>query len=213
MTQRHPCWMIEYAGVLHTLYSQELHEGLTPFQRMKGRKRQIALETFLLSAQHPIQAGVKMAIWSVSGYTTPRHRKDYRRKSRDLCDPNYQAEARWTPDLVKAVCGLPWKTSPRSPGMELDCQNRWQLEHLSAKGCRRQSAPFRRLYIRQTDLDSFGHTAGCEACAAIREGRSRAGINHTEHCRKRITEAMKETQQEKPDWNEKFNEKLKSLTR
>ena len=39
-------WMVEYAGILHTLFSQELHEGLTPFQRIKGRKWQVALPCF-----------------------------------------------------------------------------------------------------------------------------------------------------------------------
>eukprot|EP00439_Symbiodinium_sp_Y106_P022321 s10774_g2.t1 len=36
-------WMIEYAGVLHTLFSQEDSEGMTPFQKLKGRTWQIAL--------------------------------------------------------------------------------------------------------------------------------------------------------------------------
>ena len=48
----------------------------------------------------------------------------------------------------------------------------------------------RRVYIRQADLDGHGYTAGCDA---VRKGRDRAGINHSEHCRKRITDALKET--------------------
>ena len=39
-------WMIEYAGVLHTLFSQEDSEGMTPFQKLKGRTWQIALPSF-----------------------------------------------------------------------------------------------------------------------------------------------------------------------
>ena len=51
------------------------------------------------------------------------------------------------------------------------------------------------MYIRQSDLEKFGYTGGCEACAAIREGRERQGINHNEKCRARIQEALKETSQ------------------
>ena len=36
-------WMVEYAGTLHTLFSQESHEGMTPFQRIKGTRWQVAL--------------------------------------------------------------------------------------------------------------------------------------------------------------------------
>eukprot|EP00439_Symbiodinium_sp_Y106_P005152 s6843_g1.t1 len=39
-------WMIEYAGVLHTLFSQEDSEGMTPFQKLTGRTWQIALPSF-----------------------------------------------------------------------------------------------------------------------------------------------------------------------
>ena len=47
------------------------------------------------------------------------------------------------------------------------------------------------MYIRTSALEKYGDTAGCEACAAVREGRDREGINHSEHCRNRVTEAMK----------------------
>ncbi|CAK9097534.1 Retrovirus-related Pol polyprotein from transposon TNT 1-94 [Includes: Protease [Durusdinium trenchii] len=82
-------WMVEHAGTLHTLYSQEGAEGLTPFQRIKGG-----------------------------------------------------------------------------------------------------GTPYRRLYIRQADLEFHGYTGGYDACAAIREGRNRSGILHSEHCRKRVIEAL-----------------------
>ena len=32
-------WMVEYAGTLHTLFSQESNERMTPFQRIKGRSK------------------------------------------------------------------------------------------------------------------------------------------------------------------------------
>ena len=39
-------WMVEYPSTLHTLFSQESHEGMTPFQRIKGRRWQVALPCF-----------------------------------------------------------------------------------------------------------------------------------------------------------------------
>ena len=53
----------------------------------------------------------------------------------------------------------------------------------------------RRVYIRQTDLDSHGYTAGCPACDAIRTGYSREGILHSESCRSRVVGKLGESEE------------------
>lgn len=57
-------WMVEHAGTLHTLYSQEGAEGLTPFQRIKGRKWQIACH---VSAKSLTIAREPKTSWKAAG--------------------------------------------------------------------------------------------------------------------------------------------------
>ncbi|CAE7805490.1 unnamed protein product [Symbiodinium sp. CCMP2592] len=127
---------------------------------------------------------------------------DVQKNSKVSPDSHFGAGQQWDSDLVKAVRGLPWKTSPDETGdgarlpeqLTVRAQVEEGLPPPARELVRPEVAPFRRTYIRQSDLDKFGYTAGCEACSAIREGRKRTGINHTEHCRSRIMEALKNTE-------------------
>lgn len=49
---------------------------------------------------------------------------------------------------------------------------------------------WRRMYIRQQDLDRHGYTAACPACVAIRTGNRKGGVLHLEACQTRITECL-----------------------
>ena len=61
-----------------------------------------------------------------------------------------------------------------------------------------QRAPFQstiQTCISSTDdFDRFGYSAGCKACAFIRQGLDRQGIPHDEDCRTRIVQRLQETQ-------------------
>ena len=49
----------------------------------------------------------------------------------------------------------------------------------------------RRLYLRTRDFKEHGTTRGCKGCIAMARGGK--GVPHTEACRKRMTEAIAET--------------------
>ncbi|CAE6971968.1 unnamed protein product [Symbiodinium sp. CCMP2592] len=202
-------WMIEYAGVLHTLFSQELHEGLTPFQRIKGRKWQVALPCFGEAVDYRRNTRSKLdSRWQSGVYLGLRLQSTEKIVGTNQGIFVVQSIKRkpegqqWDSDLVKAVRGLPWKTSPDETGdgarlpepLTVRAQVEEGLPPPARELVKPEVAPFRRTYIRQSDLDKFGYTAGCEACSAIREGRRRTGINHTEHCRSRIMEALKDSE-------------------
>ncbi|CAE6933232.1 RE2 [Symbiodinium sp. CCMP2592] len=202
-------WMIEYAGVLHTLFSQELHEGLTPFQRIKGRKWQVALPCFGEAVDFRRNTRSKLdSRWQSGVYLGLRLQSTEKIVGTNQGIFVVQSIKRkpegqqWDSDLVKAVRGLPWKTSPDETGdgarlpepLTVRAQVEEGLPPPARELVKPEVAPFRRTYIRQSDLDKFGYTAGCEACSAIREGRRRTGINHTEHCRSRIMEALKDSE-------------------
>ena len=100
--------------------------------------------------------------------------------------------------------GTPWQPNPeKSPNADADrLPEPIAIEPVVAPaelppqpGQAERLPTYRRMYIRQSDLERIGYTGGCEACAAIREGRERQGINHNEVCRKRVQEALKETSQ------------------
>ena len=201
-------WMVEYAGVLHTLFSQELHEGLTPFQRIKGRKWQVALPCFGEAVDFRRNTRSKLdSRWQSGVYLGIRLQSTEKIVGTSQGIFVVQSVKRkpegqqWDSTLVAAVRGLPWKTSPEETGEGARLPEPLAVRAEVSEGlppparelARPEVAPFRRVYIRQSDLETHGYTAGCEACAAIREGRSRAGINHSEHCRQRVTEALRET--------------------
>ena len=202
-------WMIEYAGVLHTLFSQEDSEGMTPFQKLKGRTWQVALPCFGEVVDYRRRAKSKLdARWQEGIYLGLRLTstekiigtpsgilvvQSIRRKPEDK---------QFDLERLKAVKGTPWQPNPdKSAGADADrLPEPIVIEPVAAPAeippppvPADRSQSYRRMYIRQSDLDTFGYTGGCEACAAIREGRDRQGINHSELCRTRIQEALKGT--------------------
>ena len=55
-------------------------------------------------------------------------------------------------------------------------------------------AHFKRVYLRQDDFEKFGYSAGCKACAFIRQGLDRQGIPYDEDCCTRIVQRLQETE-------------------
>ena len=99
----------------------------------------------------------------------------------------------WSMDLLKTISGLPWNLRPGGPS-KIPAPADLVPELPEAQAPVRavpKDEPWRRMYLRKQDFARYGHTAGCEACSAIREGRSRSGILHSEPCRKRILEALR----------------------
>ena len=82
-------WVVEYAGTLHTLFSQESHEGMTPFQRMKGRRPYLVKPLTFDVTPGPswMQDGKECF-----GYPHSEHRKDCWDQQRNLCGAKHQEE-------------------------------------------------------------------------------------------------------------------------
>ena len=204
-------WMIEYAGVLHTLFSQEDSEGMTAFQKLKGQTWQIALPSFGELVDYRRRAKSKLdARWQEGVYLGLRltsSEKIIGTPSGILVVQSIRrkpADKQFNLEMLKAVKGTPWQPNPeKSPNADADrLPEPIAIEPVVAPaelppqpGQAERLPTYRRMYIRQSDLERIGYTGGCEACAAIREGRERQGINRNEVCRKRVQEALKETSQ------------------
>lgn len=52
---------------------------------------------------------------------------------------------------------------------------------------------YRRLYIRQQDLEAYGYSSNCTACDTIQASQSRTGIHHSESCRARIMRSLEQS--------------------
>ena len=55
--------------------------------------------------------------------------------------------------------------------------------------------PLRAMRLNQADFDKYGYTDGCRQCTHMQEdGRARPGIAHSDACRKRVIEAIAQTE-------------------
>ena len=61
------------------------------------------------------------------------------------------------------------------------------VEPTPTKTYRSDKRGTRNVYIRKTDLEKFGYTAGCPACEVHRAGLPMPGQGYTAECRKRAT--------------------------
>ena len=198
-------WAVEHASHLHLLFSKdtEVKDGLTPFQRIKGRAWQVQLPCFgevvefrkrtESKAEPRWDSGVFLGIRvSSSEKVIGTAQGIFVVQSIKRKPPAVQ----WSMDALKEFKGLPWNLKPDAP-LALPAPADVAPELPDAQGPLRPVPPkeevWRRMYLRKADFDKHGYTAGCNACDALREGRSRAGIIHSEHCRKRLIDLLKDT--------------------
>lgn len=104
-------------------------------------------------------------------------------------------ELRWDADLFGKVNGtpwvpIPWRAARPEEAMELpesvEVEPELPEEPASEAVAADKKESIRRVYVRQTDLD----TAACPACDLIRIGVSREGVLHSESCRSRLVSKM-----------------------
>ena len=100
---------------------------------------------------------------------------------------------RWDPDKLNQVSSTPWAIR------EIPEQKVKFAEGVQEDPKPREAYPMpRRFRINLQDLRNFGFTVGCPSCQYNEaHGRTKRGLDHTEACRRRIVEALKETEQGK----------------
>ena len=205
-------WLIEYVGTLYTLFSfdEKARDGLTAFRRIKGRDWTVALPAFgervgyRVKTNHKLEPRWESGIFlGVRLHTTeeiigtPKEVvvvQSVRRKPDDQ---------QWNLQLLQSITGTPWAPNPakqKEPREALELPEPVSIEPEQPEEEVRQvetselKPHFRRVYLRQDDFDKFGYSAGCKACALIRSGLDRQGVNHAEDCRLRIVQRLQETE-------------------
>ena len=214
-------WMVEYVGYL-ICRGEVGRDGRTPYERSKGKRGKIPGVEFgegIWWKRKPVGGalGKLTCLWSdgvflgVKG-TTGEYivgTEDGVWRTRTL--RRRPVQERWNADNLAKVGGVPWRTSEKDPNidgeklqlgvrvMDENCK-----EELAKEAASRQVIP-RRFHITTSDLEELGYTMGCPGCNAKLRGTTQQ--KHSESCRKRIEEKLKDAEKVKSA-NEKINKYL-----
>ena len=208
-------WMVEFAAVLVNRYEVG-RDGKTPYERLKGKNSKVlGLEFGEKLHFRRSRAGGKLAkldmAWSDGVFLGFRSQsgevivgtEDGVMKTRTV--RRKPEEERWHEENLKMVGGVPWRPSPGDdegsailPAMyvpEVEFNMREPDVEIRRPDVKEEELMPRRLYIKAKDVENFGATDRCKGCTAIIRGGPR--VAHSEACRKRLTEAIAESDEGK----------------
>ena len=194
----HPmvAWALVYAATLYTLFHREKDDGMTAYQRLKGKPWKVPLPSWGESVEFRLRGRGKMeSRWKEGVYvgldcnSTEKLVGDEAGIHKVVSIRRKPAQWRWNKKLVEEFKGIPWDWSPVT-GEILPHPISLAPELPEAAEERAEpSRPIRgpkSLYITRKNLETHGFTAGCPACDNTRLGRRSGGILHTDACRKRM---------------------------
>ena len=99
------------------------------------------------------------------------------------------AEERWDFEGLKQVTGLPWDVQSRERRSQVAAVADEEAQGVRLPPIVMAPPQKRRLYVLAADIERFGPTDSCAACAAVvMEGHTPSGLSHTDGCRQRIEE-------------------------
>ena len=204
---RHPvlAWLVAHAGTLLSLFSRsELGDGFTPYQRLKGKRWRTVFPPFGEVVEFRRRTRDKLeSRWRSEVFLGIRRTTS----ERIVGDADgifivqsvrrVPEDQRWKQDLLDVVTGVPWLPNAGAKAddpmhlpkpLTVEPEREEVLAAPPEVFCR-EYAP-RRLYLTRKDLDKYGHTADCPACALQMSGLPSTGKPHTEQCRERLERAI-----------------------
>ena len=202
----HPilAWLVEFGAVLVNRYEVG-HDGKTPYERSRCKKSKLlGLEFGELLNFRRTRAPGKLAklecLWEDGvffGYRSNSGEVIVGTKEgvfRTRTVQRKMEEQRWDPKNLELVGGVPWRTSPDQGEVVMPAISMPMLSEDKIDRPIVQESEYvpRRLYIKKTDIETHGMTAGCRGCLATMRGTG--GAMHSEECRKRITEEVNQTE-------------------
>ncbi len=198
-------WLLERVPVIMNA-SNVGADGKTPWQRARGRGfgmtlfgfgEQVLYEQDAKGPQHDARGnmGPRMFKGTFLGYN--KFSNSYRIltesgemiKARGLNSRSFQE--RWDANILQEITITPWNLRRRDPPVAVELGER--VERPAQTPEPSISNP-RRLKITLQTLKDYKLTQGCPQCMHIKEfGEAKPGLSHSESCRKRILEAMAQT--------------------
>ena len=102
---------------------------------------------------------------------------------------------KWDIQAILDMKGTPQQPNPNKPGLHIPIQIRLEaevpFEMPDLRQARDEDAP-KRSYLKRYHFNEHGYTVDCEGCARLSAGM--ASRPHAEACRKRMYEAMRNTE-------------------
>eukprot|EP00971_Amphidinium_carterae_P141731 2807558-Amphidinium_carterae.2 len=129
----------------------------------------------------------------------------------------HSQERQWSYEIGEFLTGLPWSLSAAEAALAASVAAEANLP-VAVVPVVPKPTEQRQFYVRRENIEKYGATVGCKACAAILAGQTKmGGISHSAECRARILAAMKaegevratlyddEKDLEEPGWVEEDN--------
>ena len=197
-------WLVEHAGHVYSRYRVG-PDGRTPLERNRGKRigrpvcefaEQVLYMPLKASrggkADPKFSQGIYLGTLTRTGETVIGTSEGVTRARTVRRLP---ADKRWSAKALDELKGTPW--APAGDDEEAPIGIRVELP--GAGGAARPmpmnpEVPLqaRRVYLKKGDFEQHGVTKGCAGCAALRRGEKKA-VNHSEACRRRMTDLIKDT--------------------
>ena len=197
-------WLIEHASNLHYIYNRG-EDGMTPFQRVKGKVWQVPLPAFGESVEfkkrirHKLEARWERGLFlSVKVESTEKVAGTDRGVFVVQSLRRLPEDQRYDSEALSKLKGLPWKPMPDGsddqealelPGAAELLPDSPEVPKVPTEAAE-QTQGVRKYYITSADLDKYGRTEGCPAYLAGALKMPRQGLLRTPECRQRIEAAV-----------------------
>ena len=199
-------WLVEYASVLLNRYCVS-HDGLTPYERLKGKKSKlIGLEFGERLHYRKQRIGNRLAkldvMWADGVFL------GYRANSGEIVIGTPQGvmrtrtirrrpeDERWTSANLELAVGVPWRPDAgEGPRGSADAMPSVLIEPVAPEISLEQPVAMDkvplRMYVRSKDIEKYGPSSGCPGCRALlRGGRTQT---HSDECRTRVMKEIEES--------------------
>ena len=197
-------WMAEYAGWLLTR-GEVGHDGKTAWERSRGKEAKIPGMEFgegvlWKRRREGGPLGKLSCMWDdgvflgVKGTTGEYIIGDVKGVWRTRTVRRKPESERWSRKNIGRVVATPWKMKVDEAGDGEEMRTAVRVmdkDYVDAETREAHEKVPRNVYIRVEDLDRLGYTMGCPGCKSILRKTTRQ--QHSESCRRRVEDELKET--------------------
>ena len=195
-------WLVEHAAMTYNRCSM-MKDGRTPWQRLYQKQASLPLVPFAEQVlykqlratgdlKNSLAARFKYGLYVGSRPKSGEHfvaTEEGVIRCRDV--RRLSEERRYDVDKVKNIKGTPWAPLDGTTLLEVPTHIQTERPRIEEDQEYVPEINVKRMMIRKEDVEKYGATKNCGGCQAVEEGRGRR-VNHTQECRNRIEEEMKQ---------------------
>ena len=196
-------WLVEHAALILCAAARG-EDGRTPWERVRGRPFGQLMYYFGESVFYKLPTkgprsqsegniGQRMKIGTFVGYKRSANSyivvtEDGKETTTTRAMQSRPNSEKWQVENLQKVSCNPWQGRRQEP-LEVEFRQGGSPDPITQPG----AVMPRRMRITKAHLTKYGFTKGCKLCDQIKVyGERQTGMQHTEACRSRIMEAMRE---------------------